>query len=107
MIVLVKVLADEVNIGYHELVDKVVCEVNGVRISRIEDLVRAFEENRGRYHVIRDSKGFELVLDRRKAVESTKRILQKYRIPADRSQDLGRSHTVSEKVGEGRPGTAE
>lgn len=107
VIVLVKVLADEVNIGYHELVDKVVCEVNGVRISRIEDLVRAFEENRGRYHVIRDSKGFELVLDRRKAVESTKRILQKYRIPADRSQDLGRSHTVSEKMGQGRPGTAE
>lgn len=40
IVVLVKVLADEINVGYHDFVDAVISSVNGVKISRIGDLVR-------------------------------------------------------------------
>jgi S1-C subfamily serine protease len=35
IVVLVKVLADEINVGYHDFVDAVISSVNGVKISRI------------------------------------------------------------------------
>jgi len=88
IVVLVKVLADEINVGYHDFVDAVISSVNGVKISRIADLVRGFENNKGEYHVIEDIRGFKMVLDRKRVDESRERILKKYKIGADRSIDL-------------------
>lgn len=88
IVVLVKVLADEINVGYHDFVDAVISSVNGVKISRIADLVRGFENNKGEYHVIEDIRGFKMVLNREKVDESRERILKKYKIGADRSTDL-------------------
>jgi len=88
IVVLVKVLADEINVGYHDFVDAVISSVNGVKISRIADLVKGFENNKGEYHIIEDIRGFKMVLDRMKVDESRERILKKYKIGADRSTDL-------------------
>lgn len=88
IVVLVKVLADEINVGYHDFVDTVISSVNGVKIARIGDLVRGFEKNKGEYHVIEDIRGYKMVLDRRKVAESSKRILEKYKISSDRSGNL-------------------
>jgi S1-C subfamily serine protease len=88
IVVLVKVLADEINVGYHDFVDAVISSVNGVKISRIGDLVKGFENNKGEYHVIEDIRGFKMVLDRKMVDESRERILKKYKIGADRSKDL-------------------
>ena len=88
IVVLVKVLADEINVGYHDFVDAVISSVNGVKISRIGDLVKGFENNKGEYHVIEDIRGFKMVLDRKKVDESRERILKKYKIGEDRSIDL-------------------
>jgi S1-C subfamily serine protease len=88
IVVLVKVLADEINVGYHDFVDAVISSVNGVKISRIGDLVKGFENNKGEYHVIEDIRGFKMILDRKKADESGDRILKRYKIGANRSTDL-------------------
>jgi hypothetical protein len=88
VIVLVEVLADEINVGYHDIDNRVVSHVNGKKISTMEDLVAAFEKNEGKYHLILDERGHQIVLDRRKVDQNSQRILKRYRIASDRSEDL-------------------
>ena len=87
---LVKVLADEINVGYHEWKNSVLSYVNGKKISTIKDLVNAFEEHEGKYHTIVDERGYKIVLDKNKVGENSQRILKKYRINSDRSKNLER-----------------
>lgn len=88
IIVLVKVLADEMNIGYHNSKNTIVVVVNGKKVSRMKDLVGAFEANLGPFHVIEDIHGFKIILDKQKSAEANASILKKYKIPNDRSEDL-------------------
>lgn len=90
IVVLVKVLADEINVGYHDWKNNVIASVNGRKIATMRDLAEAFEENRGEYHAVVDEEGYLLVLDKRKVDENHERILRKYRIGSDRSRDLQR-----------------
>ncbi|MBI9083811.1 MAG: trypsin-like peptidase domain-containing protein [Desulfobacterales bacterium] len=87
-VVLVKVLADEINVGYHDFVDTVIARVNDRPISTMIDLVVAFESHTGPYHVVEDTHGFRLVLDRKKVEAVNSEILRRYGIGADRSADL-------------------
>ena len=88
VIVLASVLADEINVGYHDLRDVVVFRVNGKKISTMEDLVAAVEVNMGAYHVLIDGRGKEIVLDKKKMDARNEIILKRYQIPFDRSEDL-------------------
>ena len=85
---MVKVLADELNIGYHTSQNVVISSVNGTLVSSMKDLVNAFELNKGKYHVVEDMNGFIVTLNREKAEEANAGILKKYRIISDRSDDL-------------------
>jgi S1-C subfamily serine protease len=88
VIVLTKILGDELTTGYDDFKDTVITHVNGKGISTLEDLVRAIEGDNGAYHVIVDEWGNQIVLERRATEEAQKRILEKYKIDADRSADL-------------------
>ena len=88
VVVLVKVLADEINVGYHDLRYNVISYVNGKKISTIKDLISAFEEQEGKYHIIVDEGGYKIVLDKSKVDKNSQRILEKYKINSDRSKDL-------------------
>jgi len=82
VIVLIRVLADELNVGYQDYVYDVIAEVNGKKIGDMTDLINAFESNTDAYHVIINERGERIVLDRVKVEENTQKILQKYRIPS-------------------------
>lgn len=88
IIVLVKVLADEINVGYHDFVDAVIASVNGVKISRMDDLVKGFEKNNKEFHVIEDIHGSKMILDRKKIEENGTSILKKYNIALSKSKYL-------------------
>lgn len=88
VLVLVKVLADEINIGYHASQNVVISFVNGKHVSNIKDLVDAFEAHQGTYHVIEDTNGFIITLDAKKAEEANSGILKRFHISADRSGNL-------------------
>jgi len=66
VVVLTMVIADRTNVGYHDLENRVMISVNGIRISRTEDLIKAVEESQNRYHVFVDEQATEIVLDRTK-----------------------------------------
>ena len=88
IVLLSKVLADDINVGYHDLHDRIVSYVNGKKISDMKDLVRALENNKTKYHLILDEAGYHIVLDSEKVKKSGQSILQKYGISSDRSKDL-------------------
>ncbi|MFQ6066606.1 MAG: S1C family serine protease [bacterium] len=80
VILLVQVLADEVNVGYHNRGHEVISEVNGKKIKDMKDLINAFESNKNKYHIIINEAGYKIILDRAKVEESTQRILKRYNI---------------------------
>jgi hypothetical protein len=88
VIVLTKVLGDELTVGYDDFKDHVITRVNGKEISTMADLVKTIEGNEGRYHVLMDEWGNQIVLERDKTDRAQKKILEKYKIDADRSADL-------------------
>lgn len=88
IVVLSKVLADEINVGYHKVHDRIVYYINGKRIKNMNDLVNAFESNSGKYHVILDEMGYRIVLEKKKVDQNGLSILHKYGINSDRSRDL-------------------
>lgn len=90
VVVLATILADEVNVGYQDLEDVVVVEVNGKNVAELKDLIKAVEENKGRFHVFVDVMGKQFILDREKMDERSKIILEKYKVGSDRSRDLKR-----------------
>ena len=53
VIVLTKILGDEINANYGDFIYKVITQVNGREISSMEDLVRAIEFNEGRFQDMR------------------------------------------------------
>ncbi|MCK4647199.1 MAG: hypothetical protein KAU46_13175, partial [Candidatus Aminicenantes bacterium] len=90
VVVLATILADEINVGYQDLEDVVIVEVNGKNVAELKDLVKAVEENKGRFHVFVDVMGKQFVLDKEKMDKRSKIILEKYKVGSDRSGDLKR-----------------
>lgn len=88
VVLLSKVLADEINQGYHNMSNLVIERVNGRNISEMKDLVSAFEENKGLFHIIEDDSGQKIIISRDKVNQFSPRILGRYKISEDRSADL-------------------
>ncbi|MDD2366138.1 MAG: serine protease [Desulfuromonadaceae bacterium] len=88
ILLLINVLADDINIGYHAFTNGIINRVNGHDVATLEDLVEAFETNKEEFHTIEDVHGYRIVLDRIKSVDRNKTILKRYLVPAGRSKDL-------------------
>lgn len=88
IVVLVNVLADEINSGYQEQTNTIISNVNGRPISSMQDLIKGFEENVDPYHIIEDEKGYRIILEKNKVDQYSSRILERYMIRSDRSPDL-------------------
>ena len=88
LIVLTEVLADRVNIGFHEFGNNIIKKVNNKTVSKIEDVIDAIENHEGEYNTFTDVRGFTVVLNHEIAKQSTERILKQYMIKSDRSDDL-------------------
>jgi S1-C subfamily serine protease len=84
-VVLASVLADEANANVTSRGRLLVDRINGIRIEKLEDVVRAFESNTTPYDQIEflPRQYFEC-LDRAELNQATSRILKNYSIPADR-----------------------
>ena len=85
VVILSQVLADEVNIGYHELGDNVVKSVNGTKVENFSQFVDLVERAEGKYVTIIVNLGTKIILERELMQKSTPRILKKYSISSDRN----------------------
>ncbi len=88
LVVLSHVLGDEMTAGYEDFKDRIISGVNGKAISSVEDLLKTVESNEGRYHILVDDYGNQIVLEKKKIEERGRAILDRYKIRSDRSEDL-------------------
>jgi hypothetical protein len=84
-IVLTSVLADPVNANFTIRSHVFVNKVNGIRIEKLEDVVRAFETTTNAQDIVEflPNQSFEC-LDRAEVAKANAKILQTYGIPKDR-----------------------
>ena len=95
VVVLANIFADEVNVGYQSIKYSAVKKLNGKQIVDLKSFVENFEKIRTGFVVLELHDSRKIVLDMAKLRASTKRIMERYRIPLDRSHDL-KSEKVSE-----------
>jgi len=87
-VMLVFVLADEINHGYQQHTHVQVIKVNGKRVTSLRDLLKTVEIQKTGFITFLLANKIPIVMDVEKMKASTPRILKQYRVPADRSQDL-------------------
>ena len=88
IVLLLKALAAEVNQGYQNVNTWVIDRVNGEKIWNMVDLVEKIENCQEPYIIFEDEWNKKVIIDREKAEETHQEILEIYRIPLDRSEDL-------------------
>ncbi|MFA5563881.1 MAG: serine protease, partial [Candidatus Caldatribacteriota bacterium] len=88
IVVLLKALAAEVNQGYQNINSWVVDQINGEKIWNMHDLVEKVENCQEPFVIFEDQWNKKVIIDKEKAMESHYEILDIYRIPFDRSEDL-------------------
>jgi len=89
VVVIIKVLASDLNNGYDDLVDSRIVEVNGKPILNLQDLIRTLETGTETpFVVFKTEHNQSIALDRKKSEAAHAEILATYRIADDRSPDL-------------------
>lgn len=91
IVVLQKVLADEVNRGYHGFRDLRIVKCQDRRVRSVADLVRRVDRTREEFIRFETADGQSVVLDRKLAAERQPDVLERYGLPHDRSADLAAS----------------
>jgi hypothetical protein len=89
IVVLIDVLDDQLNAGYGYYTRSVVSKVDGHAVSSLRHLVELLErgEETTRHLLLEDTE-LEIVLAHDDVKRRTAEILERYRVPADRSADL-------------------
>lgn len=88
VVVLLKILAADVNQGYQNISNLVIEQVNGEKIWNMRELVEKTENCDEPFIIFEDQFNRKIILDRTKAQKSHQDILDIYRILSDRSEDL-------------------
>lgn len=87
-VMLVYVLADEVNHGYQQHFHSQVVEVNGKKPTSLRELMQTVENQKTGFITFMLANKMPIVLDVARMKAATPHILKQYRVPADRSPDL-------------------
>jgi S1-C subfamily serine protease len=88
IVLLLQVLADETNKGYHNFVNTPVKSVNGEKIAGIRDLMKKIENYKGTFIEIELEDLSKVVLETEKSRKASGEILKRYGIVSDRSENL-------------------
>ena len=88
VVILNRSLPDKINRGYQNFRNLVVKSVNGNPVPNMKEFISFFEIYQGQYHVIEFENGLKIILNRVKTKDNQYRILDKYKIVSDRSDNF-------------------
>ncbi|WP_226648880.1 S1C family serine protease [Microbulbifer variabilis] len=88
LVVALKVLPANVNLGYHDWKNWIIDSVNGHSVADFDEFAQLMETNQEHFVELRDRSGYRMVLDHAEAQEQEPLILQTYHIPQRHSQGL-------------------
>jgi S1-C subfamily serine protease len=91
-VVIGEVFPHDINVGYHTFADKIVSSINGVKINKLADIIKAFKNPAGSYHIIEldyeTEDGTKIILDAAETQKVNGEILKRFNITKDRSDNL-------------------
>lgn len=97
LVVALRVLAGDVNLGYHEWKNWILASVNGVPIRNFDDFCQRVLNGEEKNTIFRDAEGYQMVLNRAQAQASEAEILNRYRVPdANGCHRLTRTSTTEQ-----------
>lgn len=88
VVVLIQVLADDINIGYHDNNYLAVESVNGAPVSSLADLAKKIEGNKDKYLTVTLYDNSRIILDYAKCRNTDPQILERYEIASPMSDDI-------------------
>ena len=100
VVILTQILADQVNVGYEHLYSESIVSVNGRKPRDMHEFVDLVESSQDTVEFKTSSDGI-IVLGVKDARTANERILERYRIGADRSIDLAPTPAVHDSVTSG------
>ena len=103
VVVLQKVLADRVNLGYHDFESLVIDRVQGRRIRHLKELVRIVESCKEDFVRFAANDGTEIVLARDEVAKRDTPLRRRYGVSVDRSQDLPRAVPLLRRQSDVKP----
>ena len=89
LVVALRVLAADVNLGYHDWRNWVVEFVNGTPIRDFDHFVSMLQQNQQEYIVFENDNGYQMVINHQQALASAAAIRSQYRIPSPHSTPPG------------------
>jgi S1-C subfamily serine protease len=87
IVVALKVLAADVNLGYHDWKNWLLDSVNGVPIRDFQHFCQLVRNAAGSHLILKDEDGYQMIIDNAKARASEEQIMALYQVP--------RSHSVA------------
>jgi len=88
LVVALKILAADVNLGYHDWDSWIIEKINGTAIKNFQQFSQILHQYRGEHTIFSDDSGYRMVIDHAQALASEDEILQIYRIPSSHSPGL-------------------
>ncbi len=88
IVVLLKVLPDEINIGYHDRGYEVITKVNGKEFDSFKQFVRLIEDTQGENIVFEDEYKEKIILSCKDIAKITQDIVRRNNIPSQFSDDV-------------------
>ena len=84
VVVLTQILGDEVNVGYQHIESCALVSINGRKVRNLKEAVKTIEACKDKYITFMLEDDIPVTLDLEKLRGATPRILERYRVPADR-----------------------
>lgn len=88
LVVALKVLSADVNLGYHDWKNWVINRVNDQPIRDFQQFCHMLQNTQQDHVIFKNEDGYQMVIDHQQALASEQEILQLYRIPSSHSPGL-------------------
>ena len=88
LVVLVRVLPFDVNLGYTDAVNQIIVKVNGEKYKDFKDFAQKVKNVKSGFIVFENDNGDEIVLDVKEVEEQREALMQNYNISSDMSDDI-------------------
>ena len=88
LVVLVRVLPFDVNLGYSDAVNEIIVKVNGEKYKDFKDFAQKVKNVKSEFIIFENDKGDEIVLDVKEVAAQREQLMQNYNISSDMSDDI-------------------
>ena len=88
LVVLVRVLPFDVNLGYTDAVNQIIVKVNGEKYKDFKDFAQKVKNVKSGFIIFENDNGDEIVLDVKEVEEQREALMQNYNISSDMSDDI-------------------